>query len=135
MWPWSLAHNELRVVHVSTHVSLREACDRVKKDRVLDVIRIANEGCKAIGIKAPPRHGQLDDLLDVLEGRLAAQGRGPQAEGLGILRVAGDVRGLDQPQIVHVDDAVLVAGLADGLDFCYDGLSRRRLPQALQLSL
>ena len=48
-----LAHNDLRVVHVSTHVSLREACDRVKKDRVLDVIRIANEGCKAIGIKEP----------------------------------------------------------------------------------
>ena len=48
-----LAHNELRVVHVSTHVSLREACNRVKKDRVLDVIRIANEGCKAIGIKEP----------------------------------------------------------------------------------
>lgn len=48
-----LAHDELRVVHVSTHVSLREACDRVKKDRVLDVIRIANEGCKAIGIQNP----------------------------------------------------------------------------------
>lgn len=48
-----LAHNQLRVVHVSTHVSLREACERVKKDRVLDVIRIANEGCKAIGIKEP----------------------------------------------------------------------------------
>ena len=48
-----LAHEDLRVVHVSTHVSLREACDRVKKDRVLDVIRIANAGCKAIGIKEP----------------------------------------------------------------------------------
>lgn len=48
-----LAHGDLRVVHVSTHVSLREACDRVKKDRVLDVIRIANEGCKALGIKEP----------------------------------------------------------------------------------
>ena len=48
-----LAHKDMRVVHVSTHVSLREACDRVKKDRVLDVIRIANEGCKAIGIKEP----------------------------------------------------------------------------------
>ena len=48
-----LAHEDLRVVHVSTHVSLREACDRVKKDRVLDVIRIADAGCKAIGIKAP----------------------------------------------------------------------------------
>lgn len=48
-----LAHGDLRVVHVSTHVSLREACDRVKKDRVLDVIRIANKACKALGIKEP----------------------------------------------------------------------------------
>ncbi len=48
-----LAHEELRVVHVSTHVSLREACDRVKKDRVLECIRIANEGCKALGIANP----------------------------------------------------------------------------------
>ena len=48
-----LAHEDLRVVHVSTHVSLREACDRVKKERVLECIRIANEGCKALGIKEP----------------------------------------------------------------------------------
>ncbi len=48
-----LAHDELRVVHVSTHVSLREACDRVKKARVLECIRIANEGCKALGIQQP----------------------------------------------------------------------------------
>ena len=48
-----LAHEDLRVVHVSTHVSLREACDRVKKERVLECIRIANEGCKALGIETP----------------------------------------------------------------------------------
>ena len=48
-----LAHEGLRVVHVSTHVSLREACDRVKKERVLDVIRIAHNGCRAIGIPEP----------------------------------------------------------------------------------
>lgn len=48
-----LAHDELRVVHVSTHVSLREACDRVKKERVLDVIRIAHNACKALGIENP----------------------------------------------------------------------------------
>lgn len=48
-----LAHGDLRVVHVSTHVSLREACSRVTKERVLDVIRIANEGCKALGIAHP----------------------------------------------------------------------------------
>lgn len=48
-----LAHDNLRVIHISTHVSLREACDKVKKDRVLDVIRMAHEGCKAIGIQNP----------------------------------------------------------------------------------
>lgn len=48
-----LAHDDLRVVHVSTHVSLREACDRVKKARVLECIRIANQGCKALGIETP----------------------------------------------------------------------------------
>lgn len=48
-----LAHENLRVVHVSTHVSLREACDRVKKDRVLEVIRIADLACKELGIKEP----------------------------------------------------------------------------------
>lgn len=48
-----LAHEELRVVHVSTHVSLREACNRVKKDRVLDVIRIADNACRALGIENP----------------------------------------------------------------------------------
>lgn len=51
-----LAHENLRVVHVSTHVSLREACDRVKKERVLEVIRIADQACRDIGI-AQPRIG------------------------------------------------------------------------------
>ena len=48
-----LAHEDLRVVHVSTHVALREACDRVKKDRVLEVIEIANKACKDMGIENP----------------------------------------------------------------------------------
>mgnify|MGYP002231977824 CR=1 FL=1 len=48
-----LAHHDLRVVHVSTHVSLREACDRVKKARVLEVIEIAHQACKDMGIENP----------------------------------------------------------------------------------
>jgi 4-hydroxythreonine-4-phosphate dehydrogenase len=48
-----LAHENLRVVHVSTHVSLRKACDLVKKERVLEVIRIANKACKDLGIDNP----------------------------------------------------------------------------------
>lgn len=48
-----LAHGDLRVVHVSTHVSLRNACDLVKKARVLDVIRIADKACRSLGINKP----------------------------------------------------------------------------------
>ncbi|MDR3259025.1 MAG: 4-hydroxythreonine-4-phosphate dehydrogenase PdxA [Fusobacteriaceae bacterium] len=48
-----LAHKDLMVVHVSTHVSLREACDRCKKERVYDVIKIADYACKKFGIKNP----------------------------------------------------------------------------------
>jgi 4-hydroxythreonine-4-phosphate dehydrogenase len=48
-----LADGDLRVAHVSTHVSLREACDRVKKDRVYDVIRLADEACRKLGIAKP----------------------------------------------------------------------------------
>ena len=48
-----LASGPLRVIHVSTHVSLREACDRVKKDRVLEVIKLAQEGCRLLGLNDP----------------------------------------------------------------------------------
>ena len=48
-----LADGPLRVVHVSTHVSLREACNRVKKDRVLEVIRLAHQACLELGISKP----------------------------------------------------------------------------------
>ena len=48
-----LAYGDLRVVHVSTHVSLREACDRVKKDRILEVIHIAYDALREMGIEAP----------------------------------------------------------------------------------
>lgn len=48
-----LAHENLRVVHISTHISLREACDRVKKDRVLKVIQIADDACRRLGMEHP----------------------------------------------------------------------------------
>jgi len=48
-----LADGDLRVVHVSTHVSLREACDLVKRERVLDVIKIAHQACVNLGIENP----------------------------------------------------------------------------------
>ncbi|MDT2757002.1 4-hydroxythreonine-4-phosphate dehydrogenase PdxA [Enterococcus asini] len=48
-----LADGNLRVVHVSTHVPLRKACDLATKERVLDVIRIADKACKDLGIENP----------------------------------------------------------------------------------
>ena len=48
-----LASKTIHVIHVSTHCSLREACDRVKKDRVLQVIRLAQMGMNQLGYKNP----------------------------------------------------------------------------------
>jgi 4-hydroxythreonine-4-phosphate dehydrogenase len=48
-----LVHESLRVTHVSTHVSLLEACAKVKKARVLEVIQITNQACQNLGIERP----------------------------------------------------------------------------------
>ncbi len=43
----------LRIVHVSTHVALEEAIARVTPERVGDVIQIAHDACRALGIAHP----------------------------------------------------------------------------------
>ena len=48
-----LVEGNMRVVHVSTHVSLRRACELVKKQRVLEVIQLADDACKRLGIARP----------------------------------------------------------------------------------
>ena len=48
-----LVVDKLRVIHVSTHVSLRKACDLVKKDRVLKVIHLADDTLKLMGFEKP----------------------------------------------------------------------------------
>lgn len=48
-----LVAGNLRVCHVSTHVSLREAIDRVRPERILSVIRIARAGLQELGIVDP----------------------------------------------------------------------------------
>jgi 4-hydroxythreonine-4-phosphate dehydrogenase len=44
-----LVEDNLKVIHVSTHVSLRQACDLVKKDRVLAVIGLLRDGMVQLG--------------------------------------------------------------------------------------
>ena len=58
----------LRVVHVSTHVSLEEAIRRVTPPRVLEVIELAHHSCQALGIAAP---------------RIAVAGLNPHASEMG----------------------------------------------------
>jgi len=44
-----LVEENMKVIHVSTHVSLRQACDLVKKERVLAVIALLQEGLIQLG--------------------------------------------------------------------------------------
>jgi len=48
-----LADENLRVIHVSTHVSLRKACDLVKKDRIIEVTELIDDACRQFGIVKP----------------------------------------------------------------------------------
>jgi 4-hydroxythreonine-4-phosphate dehydrogenase len=48
-----LADGDFRVIHVSTHVSMREACDLVNRKRVLEVIRLAHQALTALGVEQP----------------------------------------------------------------------------------
>ena len=89
-----LAHENLRVVHVSTHVSLMEACRRVKKQRVLDCIKIAYQACKDLGIENPkigvaglnPHSGEnglfgREEIEEIIPAIEAAKAEGILADG------------------------------------------------------
>ncbi len=43
----------LRVIHVTTHVSLRKACDLVKKERILITIKLAYQTLRNLGFQDP----------------------------------------------------------------------------------
>lgn len=64
-----LVEEEFRVIHVSTHVSLREACDNVRKERILEVIKLMHEGLT---------------LLDVEQKKIGVAGLNPHAGDSGL---------------------------------------------------
>ncbi len=47
---WS---KQLKAIHTSTHISLRDACDSLTKERVMDVIHLADRTLKKTGYDAP----------------------------------------------------------------------------------
>ena len=48
-----LADENIRVIHVSTHVPLRKACDLVKKARVIECVELIDDACRQFGIGQP----------------------------------------------------------------------------------
>ena len=44
-----LVEDNMKVIHVSTHVSLRQACDLVKKERILEVVELLHNGLIQLG--------------------------------------------------------------------------------------
>ncbi|MCX6582719.1 MAG: 4-hydroxythreonine-4-phosphate dehydrogenase PdxA [Candidatus Aminicenantes bacterium] len=48
-----LASGNLRVIHVTTHVPMRQAVDLIKKERVYNTIHKASEACRELGIENP----------------------------------------------------------------------------------
>tara|TARA_B100001123_G_scaffold126148_2_gene146995 strand:- start:1228 stop:2244 length:1017 start_codon:yes stop_codon:yes gene_type:complete len=48
-----LMAKNLRVVHLSTHRSLRLACDLVKKDRILEYLQLTHDSFVKFGFKSP----------------------------------------------------------------------------------
>ncbi|MDD5491136.1 MAG: 4-hydroxythreonine-4-phosphate dehydrogenase PdxA [bacterium] len=48
-----LVYGNLRVAHVTTHVSMRQALDLITTERVLNTIMVAYNACVSLGIKQP----------------------------------------------------------------------------------
>lgn len=89
-----LVGEKLRVIHVSTHISLRRACDAVKKERVLKVIHLANDTLKLMGFEKPriavsglnPHCGEgglfgTEDMEEIVPAVKAAQEEGINVQG------------------------------------------------------
>ena len=89
-----LVEEQMKVIHVSTHVSLRQACDLVKKDRILEVIDLLQNGLISLGetnlkigvAGLNPHAGDsglfgTEDDEEILPAVLEAQRRGFDVEG------------------------------------------------------
>ena len=89
-----LADENLRVIHATTHVSLRRACDLCTKSRVMEVISLLNDACVQFGIAKPhiavaglnPHAGENglfgdEEINEIIPAILASRALGFDVEG------------------------------------------------------
>jgi 4-phospho-D-threonate 3-dehydrogenase / 4-phospho-D-erythronate 3-dehydrogenase len=89
-----LVGNALRVIHVTTHVSMQQASNLIKKDRVLRIIRLAHRTLRQLGLEQPRiavagfnahagENGLFgrEDIDEIAPAVLAAQQEGISATG------------------------------------------------------
>jgi 4-hydroxythreonine-4-phosphate dehydrogenase len=101
-----LIEDDLRVTHVSTHVPLREACDLVTTERVLQTIRVTDEALVELGIDEPrvavaglnPHAGDGGLLGDEDDAEIAPAVERAREEGI-------DAVGPQSPDTVYVSAA------------------------------
>ncbi len=77
-----LAAGSLRVIHVTTHVALREACEVIDRERVLNTILLAHDALTTMGVPDP---------------RIAVSGLNPHAGESGLF---------GREEIDHIEPAV-----------------------------
>lgn len=88
---WS---EKLKAIHVTTHMSLRQACETINKARVMDVIKLANQTMKKMGYPSPrivvaginPHSGEngifgKEEILEITPAVEACKKEGIQVEG------------------------------------------------------
>lgn len=88
-----LVAGDFRVSHVSTHVSLRQAIEQVKKERILEVARLTNEAVRRMGIAEPrlavaglnPHSGEGGLFGDEEELEIHPAVDAAQAEGMNVV--------------------------------------------------
>jgi 4-hydroxythreonine-4-phosphate dehydrogenase len=89
-----LVEDHINVIHVSTHVSLRQACDLVRKDRIIQVIELIVDGLKRLGkvnlkigvAGLNPHSGEnglfgTEDMEEIVPAIAAAKAMGYDVEG------------------------------------------------------
>lgn len=89
-----LVSGSFRVAHVTTHISLKEVFNQIRKERVLEVIELLHNACKEFGIKNPklavaglnPHAGENgllgdEEIREIIPAIDEAKGKGIDVQG------------------------------------------------------